>query len=87
MEEDVDTHEGHIEIQDEVEEEEVHHHPHHLQVKDHLEDNDHDVNQLGYICHALARRCTWLLKQAGNREACGLESQCTQLLVTMTPRE
>ena len=48
MEEDVITHEGHTEIQDEVEEEEVHHHPHHLQVKDHLGDDDHDVNQLGY---------------------------------------
>ena len=48
MEEDVDTHEGHMEIQDEVEEEEVHHHPHHLQVKDHLGDDDHDINQLGY---------------------------------------
>ena len=48
MEEDVNTHEGHTEIQDEVEEEEVHHHPHHLQVKDHLGDDDHDVNQLGY---------------------------------------
>ena len=49
MEEDVNTHEGHTEIQDEVEEEEVHHHPHHLRVKDHLGDDDHDVNQLGYI--------------------------------------
>ena len=48
MEEDVDTHEGHTEIQDEEEEEEVHHHLHHLQVKDHLGDNDHNVNQLGY---------------------------------------
>ena len=48
MEEDVDTHEGHTEIQDEEEEEEVHHHPHHLQVKDHLGDGDHDINQLGY---------------------------------------
>ena len=48
MEEDMNTHEGHTEIQDEVEEEEVHHHPHHLQVKDHLEDDDHDFNQLGY---------------------------------------
>ena len=48
MEEDVDTHEGHTEIQDKEEEEEVHHHPHHLQVKDHLGDDDHDVNQLGY---------------------------------------
>ena len=48
MEEDVNTHEGHMEIQDKVEEEEVHHHPHHLQVKDHLEDDDHDINQLGY---------------------------------------
>ena len=47
MEEDVDTHESHIEIQDK-EEEEVHHHPHHLQVKDHLGDDDHDINQLGY---------------------------------------
>ena len=44
----MDTHEGHTEIQDEVEEEEVHHHPHHLQVKDHLGADDHDVNQLGY---------------------------------------
>ena len=43
------THKGHIEIQDEEEEEEVHHHPHHLKDKDHLEDDDHDVNQLGYI--------------------------------------
>ena len=48
MEEDVNTHEGHTEIQDEVEEEEVHHHPHHLQVKDHLRDDNHDINQLGY---------------------------------------
>ena len=49
MEEDVDTHEDHIEIQDKVEEEEeVHHHPHHLQDKDHLRDNNHHVNQLGY---------------------------------------
>ena len=35
----MNTHEGHTEIQDEVEEEEVHHHPHHLQVKDHLGDD------------------------------------------------
>ena len=48
MEEDVDTHEGHTEIQDKVEEEEVHHHPHQLQVKDHLGDDDYDINQLGY---------------------------------------
>ena len=48
MEENVNTHEGHTEIQDKVEEEEVHHHPHHLQVKDHLGDHDHDINQLGY---------------------------------------
>ena len=48
MEEDVNTHKGHTEIQDEVEEEEVHHHPHHLQVKDNLADDDHNVNQLGY---------------------------------------
>ena len=48
MEEDVDTHEGHTEIQDEVEEEEVHYHLHHLQVKEHFGDDDHDVNQLGY---------------------------------------
>ena len=47
MEEDVDTHDNHTEIQDEVEEE-VHHHLHHLQDKDHLGDDDHDVNQLGY---------------------------------------
>ena len=45
----MDTHEGHTEIQDEVEEEKVHHHPHHFQVKDHLGDNDLNVNQLGYI--------------------------------------
>ena len=43
----MDTHEGHTEMQEE--EEEVHHHPHHLQDKDHLEDDDHNVNQLGYI--------------------------------------
>ena len=48
MEEDIDTHEDHIEIQDKVEEKEVHHHPHHLQVKYHLGDENHDVNQLGY---------------------------------------
>ena len=49
MEEDVDTHEGHIVIQNEVEEEKVHHHPHYHQDKDHLGDDNHDVNQLGYI--------------------------------------
>ena len=48
MEEDINTHEGHTEIQDKVEEEEVHHHPHHLQVKDYLGEDDHNVNQLGY---------------------------------------
>ena len=44
----MDTHEDHMEIQDEVEEEEVHHHTLHLQVKDHLGDDNHNVNQLGY---------------------------------------
>ena len=43
----MNTHESHMEIQDEVEEE-VHHHPHHLQDKDHLGNDDHDINQLGY---------------------------------------
>ena len=31
--------------------------------------------------------CMWLLKQAGNREMHGPESQHTQLPVMMTPRE